>query len=189
MARLKSLLDLLHAVAQLFGPFKKPTKGHECALGRGICTSHFFEQAAHFATPHVIQKEEGRGVGLNLNLIQTDPAERAEIIKSCNEILVRVQLLVMVPGDGSTGGPAIFHKLEENGWAFSGTAKELEKFDQWQLTSLPKTLPLEAPLGLKANYKFSMKEGKGVDPKQPGQWKIERDLQKRLDPPDHLAGG
>ena len=118
------------------GVSKSEKGGNELALGRGNYTSHFWNEAAHFATPHLIQKEEGRGVGLNLMEAQ-DPGKRSEIIKSCNEILVRVQLLVMVPGDGSTGGPAIFHKLENNGWAFEGTATTEQQFPLYQLTSLP----------------------------------------------------
>ena len=140
----------------------------------------------------MVQKEEGRGVGPNLMREApragqpTDPQKREDVIKSCAQILVRVQLLVMVPGDASPQGVGIFHQLPDNGWVYEGDATELEKFDRWQLTTLPEDLDIQAPLGPKdPAYSFSMKEHKGIDPLQPGQWKQEAALQRRLAPPDN----
>ena len=174
------------------GVSKSADKGHELAVQRGVYTSHYFDQAAHFATPHMVQKEEGRGVGPNLMREAppagqpTDPRKREDVIKSCAQILVRVQLLVMVPGDASPKGVGIFHQLPDNGWVYEGDATELEKFGKWQLTTLPEDLDIQAPLGPKdPEYNFSMKEHKGIDPTQPRQWKREAALQRRLAPPNN----
>ena len=50
----------------------------------------------------------------------------------------------------------------------------------WQLTSLPESFKVH---DAKA---FSMKEHKGIDPLQPGQWKTEPELMRRLKPLDHV---
>ena len=140
----------------------------------------------------MVQKEEGRGVGPNLMREApragqpTDPQKREDVIKSCAQILVRVQLLVMVPGDASPDGVGIFHQLPNNGWAYEGDATVQETFHPWQLTTLPEDLDIQAPLGPKdPAYSFSMKEHKGIDPLQPGQWKQEAALQRRLAPPNN----
>ena len=100
-------------------------------------------------------------------------------------VLIRVQLLVLVPGDASTDGPGIFHQLADKGWAFEGDTKR--KFDQWQLTRMPDDAKLSPEAGYE-DFTFTMIKDKNIDPRRPNQWKPEPEYQRRLDPPSHALG-
>ena len=167
--------------ANYVGLSKSEKKGHELAMQRGIYSTHFFQTAAHYSTPHVFEKCLGGGE-VTQTLINGGATENTLPLVYLSPVLVRATLLILVPGDATDGGVGIFHKLPDNGWVYDGDSKEKVKLPLWQLTKLPSTLHI--PTAIESGFEFTL-EGTSdpIDPRLPGQWKSEPDMNQRLDKP------
>ena len=110
-----------------------------------------------------------------------------DFFKTCAPIQLRVVLLLMVPGEATPEGAAIYHKLPCNGNVYSGEEPtEVSKHEKWQLTSLPEDIIVNAPaekrtFGRDNPFTIAVK---GKNPLLRGSWTEEEDFQRRHSKPD-----
>ncbi len=146
-------------------PSRSEKHGQESMLSQGIYSSHFFEASAHFATPLVFTRDmlppthPSRGVGPSSPDEAAAMAEKGYFVPA----LVKPMLLILVPGDASTGGAGIYHQLPCKWIQIDG---QWDKFDLWQIDKLPDDYKIN-PLFGQPTEEFTYKKYYNVDPAAP----------------------